>query len=234
MIAEAPSRAEVSRLFEENAVTYDRVNTAISLGLDRRWRDWVARQSVVSPGARVLDAFAGTGLVGLRAAELGARVTLADASAAMLEQARRSAARRRVSARFVTADLTAELPHLDDAPFDAITVVFGVRYVRAPSEVLRRLSALLAPGGRMVVMDFISPERGVVARLAAVYFFHILPKLASALAGRRALYDVLTRTTKGLRGQDDLASIVKDAGLRVTDTSRRGFGLVVGIVAQAD
>lgn len=229
----ATASTDTLRVFEENAATYDRVNTVISLGLDARWRNWVARQAVAHAGSRVLDAFAGTGLVGLRAARLGARVTLADASCAMLEQAERRARRRELSVSTVRADLAApSLPAFPDAPFDGITMVFGVRYLDRPSEVIRRLSSLLSPSGRFVVLEFAEPDGGLISRLASFYFFRVLPKIASALSGHPELYSLLGSTTHSIHGPGALVRVVEESGLRIAETRTMGFGLVVGIVGQ--
>jgi demethylmenaquinone methyltransferase / 2-methoxy-6-polyprenyl-1,4-benzoquinol methylase len=222
---------EASRaLFDENAATYDRVNTLISLGLDERWRRWAARQAVAHAGARVLDAFAGTGLVGIEAAALGARVTLADASPAMLGQAREHAARRGVEVATVLTDLTAEALPLPAASFDALTVSFGIRYLDDPAGTLRRLGRLLAADGRLVVLEFVRPDPGPVASPAAVYFFRVLPRIAARLAGRGQLYRYLVGSVDRVGHARDLVHLLEDAGYRVAVRRTFGFGLVAGVV----
>lgn len=225
------------RLFDANAATYDRVNSIVSLGLDALWRDWVAHKAVTRPGVSVLDAFGGTGLTGIRAAELGARTTIADLSIGMLDVAQERAASRSVTVQPVIADLTAEGLPLPPAHFDALTMVFGVRYIDRPSHVLRQLSTLLKSGGRLVVLEFTMPAQpvsfmdAVVIRLAATYFFHVLPLVSSALAQRSDLYHRLTQTTRRMGGPDRLRRIVHDAGLEIVETRVMGFGLVSGVVA---
>lgn len=224
-------QAAARELFDENAETYDRVNSIISLGLDSRWYSWAARQASVA-GRCVLDAFAGTGAVGVRAAGLGADVTLADASARMLAHARRRAALRGVTVRTALADLTS--PHLaiPGAPFDAVSVMWGLRYVDDPRAILRSLSGQMRSGGRMVVVEFVEPGSGLLARLAGFYFFRILPRIASALAGSSELYRELVLTTHAMGPAEHLASIVEDAGLQIRERHMMGFGLVSGIVAE--
>jgi demethylmenaquinone methyltransferase / 2-methoxy-6-polyprenyl-1,4-benzoquinol methylase len=223
-------QAEVRALFDDNAETYDRVNTAVSLGLDARWRDWAARNAVTHAGVRVLDAFAGTGRVGVRAAELGAQVTLADLSPKMLQAARAFARARGVQVDTVTTDLASEQPAGLGA-FDALTVMWGLRYLHDPAGTLKRLSALIVPGGRIVVVDFTEPDGGALTRGAAWYFFRILPRIAGTLAGRSQLYRELIATTHTMGSRQHLIELVGQAGLEVIEQRVMGFGLVVGVVA---
>ncbi len=222
--------AAARRLFDANAARYDRVNAIVSLGLDARWRRWVARRAVTRRGARVLDAFAGTGRVGIECAAVGADVTLADASPAMLGEAARYAGERGFRVREVLVDLAAEELPFAAASFDAIAVSFGIRYLDAPGDVLRRLGTLLAPGGRLVVLEFVRPAPGPVSSPAAVYFFRILPRVASALTGRPELYEYLTGSVRRIGREDDLARLLSSSDYDVVERRRAGFGLVAAFV----
>lgn len=225
-------RAQARRLFDASAETYDQVNRSISLGLERRWRLWAAHAAMVRPGARVLDAFAGTGRVGLRMAQLGAEVTLADISPGMLAVATERAREEGLRVRTVTNDLTGPLCDLGGS-FDAVTVMWGLRYLDEPSAVLRRLATVLAPAGRMVIVEFIEPRGGFITALAATYFFHALPWIAGVLAGRRELYRELVSTTHEMGPREHLLQVVREAGLDVVEEHEMGFGLVLGLVARA-
>jgi demethylmenaquinone methyltransferase/2-methoxy-6-polyprenyl-1,4-benzoquinol methylase len=223
--------AEAARsLFDANAAGYDRVNTLISVGLDARWRRWVARRAVTRPGARVLDAFAGTGLVGVECAVLGAEVTLADASPRMLARASAHAAERGVEVCEIVTDLTAEVLPLEPGSFDAVTLSFGIRYLDEPAGVLRRLGSLLAPGGRLVVLEFVRPTAGPVTAAASLYFFRLLPRIASRLAGRAELYGYLVTSVDRVGHVRDLEHLLVSAGYGVTERRTFGFGLVAGLV----
>ena len=222
----------LERVFDENAQTYDRVNSIISLGLDARWRRWAARQAVWKPGARVLDAFAGTGLVGLESAKLGATVMLADASPGMLEVAEQRVHESGFDARVLLTDLTATTLPLAAASFDAITIVFGVRYLAEPETVLRRLAEILAPNGKLVVVEFVVPKPSLVSAAASVYFFDVIPRIAPLIGGRSHLHDALAETTRALGTAENLAAIVGRVGFRVETFARMGFGLVAGMVCE--
>ena len=221
-------------LFDANARSYDRVNTIISLGLDSRWRDWAASRALTVPHARVLDAFAGTGAVGLRVAELGGDVTLADASPEMLRVAEERARQSGLHVSAVAIDLTDDPLVVSGAPFDAVTAMWGLRYVDDPAAVLGNLAGLLNKGGSLVVVDFVEPGPNVISRLAGFYFFRILPKIASFLARRGELYTQLVTTTHRMGSAERLEGLVRGTGLEVVETKVMGFGLVLGIVGRRE
>jgi demethylmenaquinone methyltransferase/2-methoxy-6-polyprenyl-1,4-benzoquinol methylase len=222
----------VGGLFDRSADRYDRINTAITFGQDRRWRRWVARNVVRRPGLCVLDACAGTGLVGLEAARLGARVTLADVSAGMLAHARERAAARRLDVSTCLVDLANPQAEADLADFDGVTLAFGLRYFDDAVAVTRRLAAALRPDGELVVLEAVQPTGGLVAHGAAFYFFHVAPRFAVLLGGHRELYDRLSMSVRSLGTAADAMGVLTAAGLEVVRTRRFAGGLVVGMVAR--
>jgi len=254
-----PSR--VADLFDRNVTTYDRVNTIITFGLDASWRHWAARQAAPpvhgspawplesgppatprGPGEpasapvrppRVLDACAGTGLLALDLARRGATVTAADAAPGMLAVARARLNAAGLPLRTVVADLAD--PATADTlggPFDAVTLGFGLRYFADPGALLRPLRGLLAPGGRLVVVEAVRPPRDLLGAAAGFYFFEVAPRLGTALAGRAELYDFLTASTRALGSADDVAAHLRAAGFGVAVRRRFACGVVAGFVAE--
>ena len=51
---------EVASMFDGVAKGYDRTNSVMTLGFDRRWREWSRRVLDARPGEKVLDLAAGT------------------------------------------------------------------------------------------------------------------------------------------------------------------------------
>jgi demethylmenaquinone methyltransferase / 2-methoxy-6-polyprenyl-1,4-benzoquinol methylase len=250
--------AHVAALFDRNAATYDRVNTVITFGLDGLWRRWAARQAApqaaplgrakaplggarqatppespqTSP-PRVLDACAGTGLLSLDLARRGAVVTAVDAAPGMLAVARDRLAAAGLPLRTVVADLaSAEAAATFGGPFEAITLGFGLRYFADPSALLWPLRELLAPGGRLVVVEAVRPPHDLLGAAAGLYFFEVAPRLGAALAGHGALYEFLTASTRALGGADDVVAHLRRAGFAVTARRRFACGVVVGLVAR--
>ena len=126
---------------------------------------------LVHAPAKVLDAGCGTGRVAIRLAELGYRVVGVDVDSSMLAEARRAAP----DLRWLSADLAAlpgpdrllepgdvdcaepetahPQPATTEAGFDLVVAAGNVIPLLAPgtlTETVRRLAAVLGPGGLLV------------------------------------------------------------------------------------
>jgi SAM-dependent methyltransferase len=129
--------------------------------------------AAVRPGERVLDVATGTGEVLWPLAEGVGPDGLAaglDFTPAMLDQA----ARRRVVAGrrpVLVAAHAARLPFGGET-FDVVTCRFGVHHFADPVAGLGAMAAVLRPGGRLVIADFVRPEdetaAAALARLEAL------------------------------------------------------------------
>ena len=75
-------------MFDEVAPKYDRTNSVLSMGRDRRWRRHAVRALQLRPGLRVLDVAAGTAVSTKALAATGAWAAATDFSVGMLAAAR--------------------------------------------------------------------------------------------------------------------------------------------------
>jgi SAM-dependent methyltransferase len=98
-------------------------------------------------GRRILDAGCGSGPLFAALRDRGAVVTGVDASAGMLEQARR---RLGAEADLRVADLADPLPFPDGA-FDDVIASLVLHYLEDWGPTLAELRRVLAPGGRLLV-----------------------------------------------------------------------------------
>lgn len=205
----------VRRMFDRIAPVYDAMNRVMTAGLDRRWRALTVSGAVRS-GDRVLDACCGTGDLALAAGAAGAgRVVGVDFSERMLERARRKAPRL----EWVQADVLA-LP-FEDGSFDAAVVGFGIRNVEDLERALRELRRVLAPGGRVGILEITRP-RGVLAPFYRVWFDRIVPLLGRLLPGGEA-YSYLPASVRRFPGPEELAELLRACGFE-----RVGFRLLAG------
>ncbi len=206
-----PFAGQVNRMFDRIAGVYDRMNHAMTAGLDRRWRERAVDRLGPLEGARALDVCCGTGDLAL---ELGRRVGASgsvvgcDFSEPMLDLAREKGASA-PNVRFEWADALA-LPY-DEATFDAVTVGFGVRNFSDLDRGLAELARVLKPGGRLAILEITQPRRPPLSWFFALWFDRIVPLLGT-LAGDRDAYSYLPESVKRFPGPSELAARVDAAG----------------------
>jgi demethylmenaquinone methyltransferase/2-methoxy-6-polyprenyl-1,4-benzoquinol methylase len=141
---------DVASMFDGVAKGYDRTNTVMTLGFDRRWREITRQVLDAAPGERVLDLAAGTAVSTVEYARSGAWCLAADFSLGML----RGGAHRDVPK--VAADAL-HLPFTNGV-FDAVTVSFGLRNMNDTGAALREMARVVRPGGRLVVCEVSQPR----------------------------------------------------------------------------
>ena len=114
---------------------------------------------LVPAGARVLDCAAGTGEFSLAAAKRAGTVLCTDQSQAMLKQARKKAARRKVTnIRFAQRDVTALSDR--DGSFDAVIAANVLHLLSQPEKAVRELWRGGPPGGRLILPTYLQGKVG--------------------------------------------------------------------------
>src|SRR3954449_1673584 len=78
----------VGEVFSSVARRYDLMNDLMSAGMHRLWKDRLVARLKPREGEHILDMAGGTGDIAFRIAKRGARVTVADINADMLEVGR--------------------------------------------------------------------------------------------------------------------------------------------------
>ncbi|MBM4460861.1 MAG: methyltransferase domain-containing protein [Chloroflexi bacterium] len=109
------------------------------------------------PGARVLEAGAGTGAIALAFAPHAAEVIGVDISPAMLERAEQArVARKATNVYFRWAD-AADLP-FSDGSFDLVVSRNLLNYVSEPAALLTGFGRVLRPNGRLLMDEIIGSD----------------------------------------------------------------------------
>jgi ubiquinone/menaquinone biosynthesis methyltransferase len=155
-----------ARLFDTIAGRYDLITRLLSYGRDQAWKRRLMSLAAIRPEDVVLDLACGTGDLALAAARTGASVTGIDLVPRMLALARRRAAG--TGARLVVGDMTS-LPVRDGAA-TVVTMGYGLRNVPRLDQALDEVARVLAPGGRLLSLDF---ERPVNPLLRATYLGYL-------------------------------------------------------------
>jgi demethylmenaquinone methyltransferase/2-methoxy-6-polyprenyl-1,4-benzoquinol methylase len=133
-----------------------------------------------------------------------------DFSEPMLDLAREKAqVRGQAEVRFEWADAL-ELPY-DEGRFDAVTVGFGVRNLADLDRGLREMARVLAPGGRLVILEITQPRRPPLSTFYSLWFDRIVPLLGTA-AGDRDAYSYLPESVRSFPAPEELAARMDAAG----------------------
>jgi demethylmenaquinone methyltransferase / 2-methoxy-6-polyprenyl-1,4-benzoquinol methylase len=210
----------VKDMFDGIAPTYDALNRVLSLGIDQRWRRRAVAALGDVRGRRVLDICAGTLDLSVIADQAGAQVVASDFAAAMLARGR-----HKLAAPLVRADAM-RLPFADGA-FAGALCGFGLRNLDQPAVGIREARRVLAPGGRLVILDFFRPRRAVTRAVQALYNRRILPFIGGVVSGAPDAYRYLAASIDRFATREEVETLARASGFdRVT-----GVDLTAGIAA---
>jgi len=204
----------VQDMFASIAPTYDLLNRVMSAGVDRGWRKAAAAQALAHSPRRVLDVATGTGDFAIELKERAPQIelTASDFVPQMLDIGREKARTRGLDIRFEEGDAL-KLPY-PDGSFDVVTCSFGFRNFADYAQGLAEFWRVLAPGGRLVLLEFPPPAPGLFGAIFRVYFQHILPLIGGLLSGNAAAYRYLPESVLAFPDPERLAQMMRATGFR--------------------
>lgn len=218
----------VHTLFSQVAPTYDLLNRVLSFGQDQMWRRVAASEARLKPGGRALDVATGTGDLArelLRHVGLEGCVVGSDFCLPMLALGARRNAERNAPIPMVEGDAMS-LPFPSGA-FDASTIAFGTRNVVDLLQTFQEMTRVVRPGGRVVCLELAKPIWPPFRALYEVYFQRMLPATARLVHPNKRNYAYLPASLAAFVSREELARIMRDAGL----VDVRVVNLTGGIVA---
>jgi demethylmenaquinone methyltransferase/2-methoxy-6-polyprenyl-1,4-benzoquinol methylase len=227
-----PGTSPIRQMFSAIAPRYDLLNRILSLGMDQSWRAALARETArqiegTSAPRRILDLATGTGDVALaldRRLPRDWAIVGADLTLPMLRLA--PAKFRRGGARpILLAGADAVALPFRDGVFAAATISFGLRNVPERARALAELARVLAPGGRLLVLEF-SPETApVVGPLARYYLQRVTPWIGGLVSGNRPAYRYLPASVDRFPSPAALAREMEAAGFGQVRHRAFAFGV---------
>ena len=203
--------AYVQDMFARIAWRYDLMNRLMTFGQDRRWRRFVVQQAALPRGGWLLDIATGTGDIAFearrRAPDL--HVVAADFTLPMMR-----VGQQRPGAHAITwqAADTLRLPY-PAGTFDAVTSGYLFRNLADIPGALAEQVRVLKPGGRLVTLDTTPPPRNLLRPFIQFHLKFVIPVLGRAITGQADAYDYLPESTLGFKTADELAGLMRAAGL---------------------
>jgi demethylmenaquinone methyltransferase/2-methoxy-6-polyprenyl-1,4-benzoquinol methylase len=233
-------RRYVRRLFATIADRYDFITRFLSCGQDHRWKTRLVRLAAIQPADRVLDLACGTGDIVLAAAPRARRAVGLDLTYRMLQLAREragSASRdpasvrwagleetRRVTleeSRRMTRDETRPVAFIcgdmltlpfGDGGFDVVTIGYGLRNVPDLRQAIAEIDRVLAPGGRLLSLDFNRPRNPLIRTVYLVYLTIVGSALGLALHGDPDTYRYIPESIRTYPGAAGVARLLEARG----------------------
>lgn len=200
----------VGAVFSSVARRYDVMNDLMSGGMHRLWKDRFVARVKPRPGEQILDMAGGTGDVAFRMARRGARVTVADINADMLEVGKERAQARELDLQWKVEN--AEALSFSDASFDAYTIVFGIRNVTDIPAALKEAHRVLMRGGRFFCMEFSSSDWPGFAKIYETWASNVIPRIGKAVADDEESYRYLVESIRRFPRPGAFRKMVANAG----------------------
>ncbi len=219
--------AQVRRMFDSIAGTYDRLNHTLSFGIDKIWRrKGIAFLRPFAPRT-ILDIATGTGDLAIAMCERlrPECVVGADISEGMMEVGRGKAAGAGHAGRisFERQDCTA-LTYGDDS-FDAVTAAFGVRNFEDIERGISEMYRVLKPGGHLMILELSTPERFPMRQLYRAYSRTVIPLVGRLLSKEKAAYDYLPASVNVVPQGKAMTDLLVRQGFRQARARALTFGI---------
>ena len=112
-----------------------------------------------------------------------------------------------------------------DNHFDILSVAFGLRNMTYKDAALAEMNRVLKPRGKLLVLEF-SRVAKPLEKAYDWYSFKVLPRLGKLVAGDDASYRYLAESIRMHPGQEELKTLMKNAGFGHVDYHNLTGGLV--------
>jgi demethylmenaquinone methyltransferase/2-methoxy-6-polyprenyl-1,4-benzoquinol methylase len=227
--------ARIAGMFDRIARSYDTLNRLISLGMDKGWRARAVRELRLGGTERVLDMCTGTADFAIEAATSetshAATVIGIDFAGEMLRIAQSKIRAANLDGRIhlVRGDATS-IP-LPDGSMDAAMVGFGIRNVVDREVALREFARVLAPGGRLAILEPGAPRIPGVKTFHLWYLRYLLPFVGRLVSKHGEAYAYLPASVEQFPAPETFAAHLKQNGFESVQTVSLTFGIVYLYVA---
>jgi demethylmenaquinone methyltransferase/2-methoxy-6-polyprenyl-1,4-benzoquinol methylase len=226
-LSKSPGR--IAGMFDAIAGRYDLLNHLLSAGIDRRWRRRAIASLALSGRERVVDLCTGTAdlaIAARRAVPPAARVVGVDFAAAMLHVGHQKVRARHLGDRVTLVRGDASQVPIATGSVDAVTVAFGIRNVQDVEAACAEMHRVLAPGGRLAILEFAVPRTAGIRQVYLWYFKHVLPLIGRLVSRHGAAYGYLPASVEAFAPPEEFAATLRKAGFGAVDVRALTFGIV--------
>lgn len=231
---EQPKKEQVAQMFDSIAPDYDKLNKALSIGIDGYWRREAIKTLRKYRPQHILDIATGTGDFALLAHRIlhPKRIVGIDISEGMM-QVGREKVRQKGWQKIITFDKqdSSALAFPDNC-FDAATAAFGVRNFENIDQSFREVLRVLKPGGVFLFIELSTPQQTPMKQLYTVYTRYAMPAIAGALATEQRAYRYLPESIAAFPQGREMMEILKKNGFENIRLRRFTLGIATMYLAE--
>ena len=225
--------AQVEQMFDDIALTYDKLNHRLSWNIDKGWRRKAIKELAVLKPQTMLDIATGTGDFAMLAAQMlkPRKLIGADISDGMMEIGRTKVKEAHLDdiITFEKQDCL-DLTYPDES-FDAVTAAFGIRNFQDLDKGLKEMCRVLKKGGMLSIVELTTPVSFPMKQLFWIYSHTFLPVYGKLISKDNSAYSYLTKTIEAFPQGEQMMQILKKAGFAETRFERLTFGICTLYIA---
>ena len=214
-------------MFDKIAPSYDRLNHALSLGIDRRWRRTAVDALGIHQPQQILDIATGTGDFALLLAKRikPQHIIGADISEGMMaigrEKVKEEGLQNVISFQYEDC-MQLSFP---DGSFDAVTSSYGVRNFQNLDKGLQEMQRVLRPGGHLLIVELTPPPSFPMKQLFWLYAHVVMPLLGRLISHDDSAYTYLPASMEAFPQPEQMEGILRKAGFTEVQWRRFTFGI---------
>lgn len=227
-------------MFDSISPRYDFMNSAMSLGQHKHWRNIALKNAIKELSAhgaqKILDVATGTGDVAFKLHSLfpDSYITGIDLSDGMLDEARKKLmllpSKERDLIAFGKGDSLAMPFH--DGEFGLVTVAYGVRNFSNLRKGLEEIRRVLKRDGVLCIIELSTPQGFLTRPAYNLYAGKIIPWLGKKVTGDNRAYSYLPESIEACPQGDDMAALLNAAGFTRVKWHSLSFGALTYYIAK--